>query len=263
MNNSEVPSAPRLPTIRRSFSSVGLLMCLSLGCIANRLLPPRMPPAREIPRVDKPSAPPEGSGQVAIDIADGPARISQTTVRTTIGYGSMSTPRGTVYGQIETTHFTTRELCISPCVVTLPFGTHNLNVNLLRDEHPENPLRPIDGGIDVNFGPHPSVHRSYLRRATPINATQWAGFFTAALSAAAAVTGGILTVATPRPMPGDSAEDLQRRGDTVHAVGWTMVAIGVPTSVLGFLLMWAGRGWRSDAASTEWTPEPGGAWEVR
>src|SRR5262245_44812804 len=119
---------------RRSAGSwAGLLAAALLGCVPARR-PPLATTARVAPRPDVPPPPPAGYGRVIIDVVDGPARVDLPDV----GSDDLAWRR---------------PLCVSPCVLDLPQGRHQLRLTLTdRDDHRTELAL-------VNFRSMPTVYR--------------------------------------------------------------------------------------------------------
>jgi hypothetical protein len=107
--------------VHRIWSSFGL--AFTLACA--KQLPPPKTPEQVAPVIKIPGPPASGMGRVVIDIVDGPAIveevISQTVVNKQQGNGQSFTTMQYNGRPIK------RKLCVSPCVLDLPLGTHNLS----------------------------------------------------------------------------------------------------------------------------------------
>jgi hypothetical protein len=109
-------------------------------------LPPPQTPAAVVPQVPPAPPAPEGVGQVVLDTEGGPAEARVVTVHWAMvnRYGSV-----TAGGSLSD------RLCTTPCVASLPYGTHSLEFIGVADNERA-------GTASVVFAQSPSVYRYAL-----------------------------------------------------------------------------------------------------
>jgi hypothetical protein len=226
----------------RSRSLAALLGVWGLHGCATRFLPPPQDPARVAPRVV--TAPPplrEGEGQVTLSTTSGRARVELITARTQVEpyqWGNGFTPRG-YNGYAPQTQYTLRPLCLTPCAVNLPLGTHELlftDVNMGSG-------RTSTAFVDV--GATSSIVRHTMGRQTSSVGGLVGSIVMGGLGVALALAGGML-------IGFQDASDPSRAGLAV-AGGVTLgigAGLGVGATILGF----ASRPTLQPGASTQWTP---------
>jgi hypothetical protein len=201
---------------------------LFVGCV--QTLPPPAAPEAVLGRMrsDLPS-PRSGEGRVAIDVADGPTRVDEIT--STSG-ASVSVTSGWVDALAVAEASTRHHLCVTPCMVNLSYGAHDL---LLTSED-----QRIDT-LSVTAGVRPSAYRRVLaRRERPLQSPgAVAGFI---LAIAGGALGGIgLPLGALFVDDGGLGVGLLVMG----AIGALLAALGVP-------LMVANPAIQQPGATAEW-----------
>lgn len=94
----------------------------SSGCATQRL-PPRAAPERAALPIVTSGAPGAGRGRVILDVADGPARVTEVL--------ASGVARS---GDVSASYATGRDICRTPCVADLELGPHALRFVSLVDE---------------------------------------------------------------------------------------------------------------------------------
>lgn len=121
---------------------------LCAGCL--KTLPPATAPARVLPDLALPSdPPPRGHGRVAISTTG--------TVPSVVHFVEGASFAGGAYGVVGAVHVS--RLCITPCVVDLPYGNHELRLS------PDGEIRDSDP-IYVAVAERPSALRVDVGRRT-------------------------------------------------------------------------------------------------
>lgn len=134
------------------------LVIVALGGACTQRLPPAEDPAHQVPAVGTlpPLAP--GMGRVVIDVVDGPAiveeEISRTERVTQSGGGSTQTTVRYNGPPIR------KKICVTPCVVDLPLGAHDLRLTLR-----ETPNRSEK--VALMFSDAPLLYRRALSGGRP------------------------------------------------------------------------------------------------
>jgi hypothetical protein len=120
---------------------------LGVEACSAQILPPRRTPESIMPQgVQFPPPPPSGVGQVVLDVEDGP-----TEVRVVTGRWAAVTRQGAVTGMGNLSE----QLCITPCVASLPYGVQTLEFVGIADHD-----RRSDAAVVFSEGP--SVYRYAL-----------------------------------------------------------------------------------------------------
>ncbi len=220
----------------------GVLFGALLGGCATRYLPPPQTPARVVPEVAAAPPPPTaGEGRVTLASTAGRARVELITQRTQIepytsGFGLA--PRGSS-GLALQTQYTLRPLCLTPCAVNLPLGTHEL---LFSDVNPGTG-RTSTAFVDV--GATPSVLRHTLGRQTTSVGGLVGSIVMGGLGAALSLAGTMLLLVH---------DDADARHDSLDVAGGITLGVGAGLGVGALLLGLASRPTVQPGASTQWTP---------
>lgn len=223
-----------------SVGTYSLAAALAMGC--TRILPPPAAPERVLPamRTDVPD-PAAGEGRVALDVVEGPARVDEVLARSSASSSGVAVSSGgaVVVGSGYAEGTSTRHVCTTPCLVNLPFGTHELSFTL------ENGRTDT---ASVMVGTRPSAHRRTLALADePLGRPEAvAGFALTVAGGSFAVLGFGLG-----PLFFLSDSDGAGIGFLVGgAVGLVLFAIGIP-------LMALNPADQREGASVEWYLDDG------
>ncbi len=223
--------------------AIGGLLCawLAGGC-STRFLPPPAVPARVASRIEVP-APPlrEGEGQVTLDATTGPARVELITERTQVvpyATGMSIGPRG-YNAYAPATQYRLRPLCLAPCAVNLPLGTHELFFSA------EDVSSGQASTAFVNVTATPSILRHAMGRQTSSVGGIVGTVILGGLGVATSLAGGLLMGFQDSSRP--DREDFALAGGITLGVG---VALGVGAVVLGF----ASRPVVQPGSSVQWVP---------
>ena len=220
----------------------GLLSALlGIGC-ATRHLPPPATPARMPTQVSFP-APPlrDGEGQVTLDVVPEAARVDLIASRAQVvpaAMGAPFAPRG--YGAFPTaTQYTVRPLCVTPCAVNLPLGTHELLFSAL------DPGSPRTSTAFVNISSTPSVVRHAMGRQSVSTGGLIGAFVMGGLGIALSLTGGLFMAFQDSSRPDRS--DFTVAGGITLGVG---AALNIGAIVLGLV----SRPVSQPGTTVQWTP---------
>ena len=188
---------------------------------APKELPPRTPPARELPRVDMPTtAPAAGNARVLLHTTDGPMRVEARADLEFVPPGSNAPP--TRFG----------ELCVTPCVVDLPPGKYKLY------------LTSADGAYEHGDVDIVNIHEGnnyYIRAPGKFESPHWVHVLPT-LVLLAGVTGVIVggTVAT-------------RHDSGAQTAGLLLAGGGVAITIAGGIYLYdESRGSTQAGATTYW-----------
>jgi hypothetical protein len=188
-----------------------------------------------------PPPPHEGEGQVTLDVSTGRARAELVTQRTQVEpyqSGVGFAPRG-YGGYAPQAQYTLRPLCLTPCTVNLPQGTHEV----LFSDVDMGSGRTSTAFVDV--GAAPSVLRHAMGRQTSSVGGIVGAVVMGGLGTALSLAGGMLMGFQDASQPGH--ENLAIAGGVTLGVG---AALGVGAIVLGL----TSRPTVQPGTSTQWTP---------
>lgn len=219
-----------------------LLGVCCLGGCATKFLPAPQEPSRVVPHVvNAPPPPHEGEGQVTLATTSGRARAELVTQRTQVEpyqSGAGFAPRG-YNGYAPQTQYTLRPLCLTPCTVNLPLGTHEVlfsDVNMGSG-------RTSTAFVDV--GATPSIVRHTMGRQTSSVGGLVGAIVMGGLGVALSLAGGML-------IGFQDASDTSRA--SLGLAGGITLGIGAGLGVGAVLLGFASRPTVQPGASTQWTP---------
>jgi hypothetical protein len=167
---------------------------------------------------DAPVAPPaHGTTRIVLDANGERARVTETLEKTSIYGTSYSTSAAAFSG----TSFTTKPLCLTPCVVDLTPGMHALNFQSSSD-----PQRV--GSADVQVGERRKVVRHAMGRVD--KGASWHHLLasSAALLGIGAIVGGALTL----PFDHKEFEDHRRAGKVMLLAGGATLAVSIPFMII-------------------------------
>lgn len=136
--------------------------------------------------------------------------------------------------------------------MTLPRGTHNLRMTLLRNGDPD--TIPTAEHVLVNAHQHPSATRVQIGRSEERND---ALFLLGTTGLIFGVSGMLLGGSVALVAHDDTGSQSARNAEP-YAIG--TVAVGAGVTAVGALLMYLARGWHRDGSSTQWTPASGPVW---
>ena len=222
------------------------LACLHLACAPRYLEPPRAP-RRIVPEVAEETAPREGEGQVILDVVGRTARADLVTERQVPpGPAAMwSMPRAghqVNVAALQMPRLTTRALCVTPCRVNLPLGTHEVLFSDLL------PGSPRSSTALVRVGERPSVLRHVLGSQEAYPGRVIGGVLLLGIGFGGVLTGSLLAAfGEVETSSGTGAVDLAPAGFITLGVGAVVTAVGA------VLLGYSGSTIRP-GATTHWTP---------
>lgn len=176
-----------------------------VGC-ARVLMPPPAPP-RQSPDLSAEPPVPEGAGRLYVDVVDGPTpvrSVERSSLRLQIGGGTLLAHRRR-----------TEQLCVTPCLVDLPYGRYEL-------AFPSRGSGRLETD-EINVGPSPMVYRRALGLHDPPGAGHALGIVSTVFGAIAMVIG---TVFLPVGLGTDS-DSMARAGGITLGVGGALVALGI------------------------------------
>lgn len=149
--------------MKTTLTTAFLIPLLTLSACSVRQFPPPATPPAVLSQAMPPAPPPvPGAGQVALEVQDGPAEVSEVVgsyqVVTVSRYGMSVTP-----GEISNT------LCTTPCVANLANGRHDLRFRSLVD-----PERTSTATLVVS--PQPTGYRHALGLERPRSGARLGGW---------------------------------------------------------------------------------------
>ncbi|MDB4938716.1 MAG: hypothetical protein JWP87_5688 [Labilithrix sp.] len=199
---------------------------LGTGCGVEQL-PPVKPPAKLVPvDVDVPPDPPApGTGRVILETDGEPAKVVEITGTATAWTGGY---RATVIGL--------RPLCVTPCVVDLPYGSHPIVLRSMSDETHQSET-------EIEVGARAKVFRHTLGERKDGGALRTVGGSLLTLGILAAATGAVMWLAGNASSSGSSS--LTANGQLVTGLGAGGVLLSIP-----FLV--AGRPTERPGSTTQW-----------
>lgn len=194
-------------------ATISLAVVLLAGC-ATRTLPPPPLPSKEVV-VPMPQEPPRpGTGRVLLDVVSEVATVEYVRERTD-GYAYVN---GTLV--IAHNSARTESLCRTPCVLDLPYGSHEVKLTGPGEEWTESDF--------VVAAPRPSVFRYAPGRSRPRTVAQVLGATGIGIGAPLTIIGGIVMAGQK-----DSATSAQRNGAlAVTAASAGLLAAGVAMLML-------------------------------
>ena len=198
------------------------LIVFMSGCTGvPKELPPRVPPARQLPNVPMPPNPPAaGLARVVLDTTDGPMRVEAR--------GDLEfVPPG---GNYRPTRF--GELCVTPCVVDLPAGKYKLYLTSAGGTYSHGDVDVITIREGTNY---------YVRAPGKFDPPQWLHIWPSVI----VLTGiTVFAVGAGFALSHDSG---------AQAAGFAFMAGGVAVSTAGGIYLYdASRGSTQEGATTAW-----------
>lgn len=189
-----------------------------------------------------------GNGQVTLDVVGGPARVEEVTARNTPAVWPSQSRSRMNFG---TSAETLRPVCVTPCVVQLTVGPHEMRFSALDDDE-------RTSTDFVRVGTHPVMFRHVMGRRENNIGLRISGIFGVAMGIAALTVGGALfgigEAATNRDgTPSDSRDSIQRAG------AGTLIGGGLLTALSAVVLALS-RPVEQPGASTQWTAD--GPWSA-
>ncbi len=162
--------------LKKILTTTLVLPLFALNACGVRQYAPPATPSAQLTQPMPPAPPPvPGAGQVALEVQDGPAEVSEIVgsyqLVTVSRYGTSVTP-----GEIG------QGLCRTPCTATLAFGSHDLRFRSLVD-----PDRTSTASVVV--GPQPTGYRHALGLANSRGGVRLASWVLVSLGIGALVTG--------------------------------------------------------------------------
>lgn len=199
---------------------------MTTGC--SRQLPPRAPPAAQMPVLEEPVPEPQAGFARVYFTTDEPARVDRVIAAVTSGAGSR-----------QRTHDAPGLLCAStPCAVTLPYGDHDVvfrsNTNDTRTGRTMVRVRRATEVVNHNLG-----------RVTRTGVTEMGSAFVGLGIVAAGVGLGL------------AGSDIRFDASGRQAVIGLMLG-GVGSMALGGLFFAASPITHQEGATTRWSPSPSG-----
>lgn len=221
-----------------------LLLLTTAACAPLHLDAPP-PPAPVAPTFEVPREPvPEGKERVVFDVVDGPARVSRVVLRADaplIAFTSIETKKE---GEV---------LCISPCVLDLERGEHELAFTSQSD-----PSRTSEA--DVRVKDRPLVVRHALGTNTPASSAYRDGALRTVIGASIFVAGGVATTLgfINNTTPGSGVPDHLNVGPAV-LLGTGLVAMvgGLILGGVGISEMTKNRPVEQSGSTTTWKLDDG------
>jgi hypothetical protein len=198
------------------------------GCYET--LAPAVKPTAQIPRLDMEPAPPDPTmGRVAFDGAQGVSEVEEILAE--------EQWHGTY---VAGNSIRTRTICVSPCVVNLPYGTYRVKF-LSREVANLDDYLSHGGDATVTVGAQPSVVRyapGFVKRGSM--ASYVAGLTALTLGPTAILTAPAFYVASKDSSAGNL----------------TLIA-GLAVTALGWYFMHSARTITKPGTSLQWTPTDG------
>ncbi len=229
-------------------AALPVLLVFTAACAPLRLDAPP-PPRPEAPAFDEPSDPvPEGKSRVVFDVVDGPARVSRIEPRKDaplIAFTSIETKKE---GEV---------LCISPCVLDLEPGEHEIAFTSQAD-----PSRTSEADVQVTDKPSgkPIVVRHALGKNTPASEKYRDGALRTVIGGSLFVAGGIATTLgfINNTAPGSGIPDHMSVGPAV-LLGTGLVAMvsGLILGGVGISEMTSNRPVEQSGSTTTWKLDDG------
>jgi len=224
-----------------TFAVVALAACTPIE------LPP--PPA---PRAIAPSVPdlhataaPAGSGRVVLDAEPGPAEVSRVISESSFGYGSSAGFRS--YRTLQPLQQRQTELlCITPCVVDLPIGAHEL---VFRERTGDGGHARSSTAIVAVHGGEPIVVRHAIGdESISYSASYLLGWIAVSVGFATTAFGALTLGLGAAAKPGG-----QVNRDDFFTVGGVIAGLGLVLDVTGVLAIVLGRPHHQNGATTVFT----------
>lgn len=226
-------------------SRVVILAFALTGCTVLEDPPPSTPSAI-VPQVPDPRATPtaQGAGRVVLDADGQSAEVSRVISTTEVGFGA--------YRQRQTLQPLERRetqlLCITPCVVDLPLGAHEL---VFRAHGSPDTPPPQSTATIVVHGAEPMVVRHALGNENVVYRTGYAlGFVSLFAGVGFTLMGGIVLGMAALSKPTPSAPD---RASTFYTIGAVVGGIGLTLDVTGILAIVLNRPHRQSGSTTTFT----------
>jgi hypothetical protein len=230
-----------LPYARR-FVALVTLVAFAQACTVRYVTPPPAP-TKDLPRVMTEAATArEGEGLVTLDADPGPVHVDEVVAH---ALGEVATTTGRRGSQVASVgghgwsaagnQTWTRPLCVTPCTVALPYGSHELVFTSLQ------PGSTLTSTAYVQVSHAPSVARHALGRQEPNLGGQISAVLLSGIGIATLLAGGML-LAFART---------SRRDYT--AEGWTTVGVGTAMTAGGVLLAQWNRPEIQPGATTQWS----------
>ena len=199
---------------------------LATGCGVQQL-PAAKPPAKVVPAdLDVPVDPPlPGTGRVILETDGEPAKVVEITGSATAWSGGY---HATIVG--------VRPLCVTPCVVDLPYGSHPIVLRSVSDATHQSET-------DLEVGARAKVFRHTLGERKDGGGLRTAGSSLLTLGVLAATTGAVLWLVGSASSSGSSS--LASNGQLLTGLGAGGILLSIP-----FLV--AGRPTERPGATTQW-----------
>jgi hypothetical protein len=187
-----------------------------------------------------PGRPSRHEGQVSLDAVNARAQASEIEGTVSFAAGAYNGMGGMAGGLVES-----KPLCVTPCVVNLPKGEHQIN---LSTTDADGNLWSITDTIQV--GDQPTAYRAALGVERTHLGAQIAGLTLASIGPSLLLTGGIFYA-----IPGHSeTAATPSESSPLRGPGEWMLGIGVVTTVVGIVLLMQGRTEEQSGTGVQWTP---------
>lgn len=205
----------------------------TLACGVEQLPPPAAP-SRELPAdLDvPPEPPPRGAGRVVLDTPGEKAQVHEIT-------GVASAQAGRYHAFVVGS----RQVCTTPCVVDLPYGSHPLVFRSVGD-----PNRGSE--VQLEVGSRPKVVRHAMGESHDGGAARVVGGSLLGLGIITGLTGALLWGIGGAVNKDGSTSGLESTGKVLTGVGAAGIVVSIP-------LLWLGRPTKREGATTEWSLSPG------
>lgn len=204
-------------------------------------------PAEAMPDIPTPpEAPDVGKGRLVVDVAGEHAKVAKV-VEVPVTYPLRGNAQASAHpGFIRNDEL----LCISPCVLDMPQGAHELAFTSLSD--PER-----TSTADVVVSSQPAAIRHSLGRDKPVGWQYFTGFMMTLMGGMLVTGGGAVTViglATNGSdrQPTQNPSQHEATPTAVITVGLVMLGVGLATGAGGIALMNNNRPEHQDGATVYW-----------
>ncbi|CAN5378305.1 hypothetical protein BH09MYX1_BH09MYX1_18770 [soil metagenome] len=235
--------------MNRAYTGLALAISVTLFCGVVGVAPPRAPEAIA-PAVPDPRATPtpNGVGRVVLDVEGGPAEVARFLSHTEVTW----TEAGYRHrNALPLDRRETQLLCITPCVVDLPIGAHELVFKPQGGIRGANDTRPSSTATVVVHGGEPMVVRHAIGNETVSYSAGYAlGWVSLFAGIGLTVMGGLILGLTAATKPSPGVPD---RSSTFYTIGEVVGGIGLVLDVTGILAIVLNRPRHQEGATTVFT----------
>jgi hypothetical protein len=203
--------------LEKSPLCAGLATLLVLGCGVRYVDPPRAP-AKELPKIDARTTPPEpGHTRVLLDANGERAEVTEVSAWQK-AHGTVSTGKsmGTIHGYSESV----RPICITPCLADFEPGMHVLRFSSQTDQRGSTVAVQVDQR-------NKTVRHAMGRHDDGAPSMHFGGTVLLTLGGTSVLVGG-LVLGAASGLESDQADDYASTGAVMLGVGAAAMFVAIP-----------------------------------